>query len=372
MVDLVTEIPLAGRTICGSRVDAGRRATTVVVPSFVAGNTNRVLATALTRVLPHPEFENSAPCAPAIIAIHGPSGTGKTHLARGVVLAWQSHAGESSAEYLTATDFRHELTSAIKNEAVNALRIRIRHLRLLAIDGLDRLPKDNHLQHELRSTIDELAENGGQLVVASTLTASTLRNLTPDIRSRLAAGLELPIAPLDAAARTRLVHHVSAALGTPLSPPAAVRLAADVEGTAQDLFGTLFELYADRAERGSDDLQWVNRYLAVRAARRPAFRDILHTVAKRYSIPQKTLKSASRRQSTMTARAIVVYLARELATLGYEQIGRALGGRDHTTMMHSYKKIVRLVATDAATRDTVDDLRRELAGQFLSSSAAPL
>jgi chromosomal replication initiator protein len=89
--------------------------------------------------------------------------------------------------------------------------------------------------------------------------------------------------------------------------------------------------------------------------------EIIAAVAKYTNVPQKQLKSASRKQSIVFARAIAVYLAREITATSYDQIGRALGGRDHTTIMHSYKKIAHELTTDVATQEAVADLRRQLA-----------
>ena len=120
-----------------------------------------------------------------------------------------------------------------------------------------------------------------------------------------------------------LAQHVSAALGKPLSAEAARRLAAGVSGTAGDVFGALFELQAELSRPIGSDVRAVERYLASRAASRPTMRAILQTVAKYYRVPQKVLKSSSRRQSAVTARAMAIYLARELAGLSYERIGEA-------------------------------------------------
>jgi chromosomal replication initiator protein len=373
VVDHVTEIPLPGRTLCGVTAEdtasVGNAASAdhvaslprVAASAFIAGPENRVAASAINRLL----ALESERTATRILSIYGVSGTGKTHLARGLVQSWQERdgsdtAGANTAEYFTAADFRHALADAIKSDTVAEFRNRVRGRKLLAIDDIDRLPSDANLQHELRSTIDALEEAGAMLVVTSSSPSNASRNLSVDIRSRLAAGLELRLAPPEEAARQRLAQHVSAALGRPLSTEAAERLAAAVTGTAREVFGAMFELQSELSKTIGSDVRAVERFLAGRDARRPVVRDILATVAKYYRIPQKVLKSSSRRRSAVSARAMAIYLARELAGLSYDRIGEALGGRDHTTIMHSYRKIADALGHDAATRDALADLERQL------------
>jgi chromosomal replication initiator protein len=335
----------------------------MVMPTFVTGPENRLLATAIARLIPTPQPTPplDQPSLPlAVFAIHGPSGTGKTHLARGLVERWQERHGAESAEYLPATDFRHLLIDAIKTSTVAEFRTRLRSRQLLVIDDLDQLRNDDYVQHELRSTLDALGERGSTLLVASTQPVTSLRNLTADVRSRLSAGLVLQLLPPEGATKQRIIQLAATALGRPLTAPAAAKLAVGIRGTASDLFGALFEMLADRSLRGTDR-ERVDQYLSLRSARRPTLRVILQAVAKYCAVPQKLIKSSSRRQSVVLARSIAVYLSRELAGLSYERIGEGLGGRDHSTIMHSHRKIERQIARDFATRTAIDELRQAVA-----------
>jgi chromosomal replication initiator protein len=90
-------------------------------------------------------------------------------------------------------------------------------------------------------------------------------------------------------------------------------------------------------------------------------RTILQAVSKYCAVPQKLLKSSSRRQSIVQARSIVIYLSRELVGLSYERIGADLGGRDHTTVIHSHRKIERQISNDHLMREAINELKQRLA-----------
>lgn len=363
MIETLTELPLPGRTFVASGISAAADSPSATLPSFVAGRENRLVAAALDRLLSSRLRLSDQSPRTSLFALYGPSGTGKTHLARGLVRVWQQRCGAESAEYITATDFRRELAAAIDTKSVDNFRQRLRGRRLLAIDDLDKLPRDGHLLEELRNTLDAYEQCGNIVTVTSARPASALANLSPDLHSRFAAGLVLQLAPPGAAARQRLIQQAAAALHQSVSENAACGLANAITGTANDVFGAVLELCANMPEsRDTESLIEIEtrRYLAARAARRPTLREIIAVVARYYRIPQKILKSSSRKQSAVYARATAVYLARELAAASYENIGKALGGRDHTTMMHSYSKIREASEHDLATQEALEELRRIL------------
>ena len=367
MVDPIIEIPLPGRTLASQATMTNGRTAEVALPAFVAGPENCLVAATFCRLLENadgsPTGESDRATRrllPAVLALFGPSGTGKTHLARGLVAHWQRYRGPESAAYVTAQDFRREFMAAMNADAVIDFRRRIRGHLLLAIDDLHRLPDDDYLLQELRYTLDALEENGGILVVTSNRPASMLANMPPDLRGRLAAGLMLQLAPPSAAARLRIVRHISAALGWPLSDDAVRRLADGVRGTTSQLLGALFKLTTELPAGDVAGVEHADQLLATRAAGRPTLGEIVAVVAKYYKLPQKQIKSSSRKRPAVLARATVVYLARELTANSYEQIGRSLGGRDHTTIMHNYQKIERQRQQDLAIQEALEDLRRIL------------
>jgi chromosomal replication initiator protein len=299
---------------------------------------------------------------PPVLALFGPSGTGKTHLCRGLVRYWQARRGEDSAAYFTAQDFRRQFLEAAQTNDVQGFRSRVRTREVLGIDDLHQMPDQAYLLQELRYTLDDFADRGCLVLVTSDRPVTALSNISADVRGRFASGLMLQLASPGAAARARIVQHVSAALSKPLSDDVIQSLAAGMRGTANQLVGELYQLYASLPGVNADDAKHVERLATARANAQPGLNEIIRIVARYYALPQKCLKSSSRRRSAVLARAMIAFLARQLTDATYEEIGRALGGRDHTTIMHNYKKLQRDRQRDLVIQETAEQLRRILVG----------
>jgi len=330
------------------------------MPAYVAGSENRLAAHALECLLSCATVGSIPQFLPSVVALFGRSGVGKTHLAHGLVRCWQSHQGERRAHYVTANDFRRAFHDSIRRETPDGFRQQFRKLRLLAIDDLHHLPNEPYLMQELRYTIDAYEDNGAVLVITATRPPSTLSNLPSDIRSRLAGGLLLHLAAPGRAARFELIRQATTALGYSLSDATIEHLAVGLGGTAPDLFAALFALFANPGNNQQVDRTRIEQFLAIRATRQPTIREILARVAKHCGVPQKQIRSSSRKQAVVFARGLVSFLARTTARASYEQIGQALGDRNHTTIMHGYQKMQIAYQSDPHIREMIDELRHEL------------
>jgi chromosomal replication initiator protein len=345
VIEYLSEIPLPGRLLAPPAAPAGTRSPKSTSFGFIVGNENRLVASAVNRLMqPAPSLT-----APRLLALFGRTGTGKTHLANGLVRHWNEQHGGECAAYVTAGDFYRQLLDAIKRQATSEFHRALRNHKLLAIDDLHQLPTEDYVSRELRFTLDAFEESGGTIIVTSRRPVDTLANISPDLRSRFAAALSLQLAPPGGAARVRIIRRASESLGHPLSEQAVANLAANVDGTVSDLFGAIFKQCAS----GDGDP-------GLRFARQLQLRQIIAAVSRHFRLPQKQIKSQSRRQSIVTARAVAIYLARELTDASYEQIGRALGGRDHSTIIHSYRKIERERSHTPELQEAIEELTRAI------------
>ncbi len=361
MVDCVTDIPLSGRMLMPGDLSSENSAVPRPFPAFVVGSENRLVASTIESVLQRESTSLTSLAANnyQLLVLFGPSGVGKSHLAQGLVRHWQSRHGEESAVYTTAADFRHKLHDAAKRQSELDFRREFRGRQLLVIEDLQSLPSEPHTMQELRYTLDGYDECGGIVIVTATTPPNTLANLTADVRSRLAGGLLVQLMPPGEAVRARIIRYTASALSRTLTEATANRLAHSLEGSPNQLFGAVFELCASQKNTAVDQ-NAAEQLIQDRAARKPTLREIIAVVARQQNVPQSQLKSGTRRQSAVFARGLVVFLARDLAATSYKEIGRALGGRDHTTILHSYRKMLHDSEHDPQLQEMLTNLRRIL------------
>lgn len=371
-IDRVTLAPIQGRRLSRARNGsaAPAEADPTRLPNFVAGPENHLLVAVINRLIASIE-EPAAPTTglPATtpnplrlstpLVLTGPTGSGKTHLACGLADLWRARRGEDEVAYYTAADFSRALAGAIADGAVRDFRRRLRRKRLVVIDDAHRLGATKNKAAELRHTIDGVSEAGGLMLLTLSGPAADAPGFDRPLLSRLAGGLAIEIAPPGLHARRELLRQAADAAGCKLDDRALETLAEQLPPEPPRMLRAAVELRRRQGVR--IDAQAARQLLEDdRPDNSPPLRDILRVVARYHQVPLNVLTSASRKQGVVAARAVAIYLARELTPMSYADIGRLLGGRDHTTIMHNYRRIDRELTKDRALQSAVQDLRRLL------------
>jgi chromosomal replication initiator protein len=355
------------------------------LPAFVVGPENSLAVPPLERLLNSAELAELTSLFNPLLLV-GPSGSGKTQLAQALTRRWREvlqHSTESPGiEYITAADFGREAQAAAAEHRLPAWQKHIRSLRVLLLEDLQNLRPRDTIQQELRHAIDAILEAGGLIVITSNRDPATLSHLDPGLRDRLAGGLTLHLQRPNLAAREAILRLAANSRGLTLTENQLRELAHREAASANDLLGRLNSLplvgmgpnehgrpEVARAQCGSlcaatgEGVEAPARFATQtpqshqhRIQSHHALKQILAVTARYFGVTQAALTGPSRRTSLVAARNIVVHLARRLTDLSYADIGRALGNRDHTTIMHADRRLAEQLATDPHTQQTIDEL----------------
>ncbi len=354
---------------------------------FIAGEENVLVDAAVSELLSQFTGEATPDCNPVVFC--GPTGTGKSHVARSVLNQWgqtahqgqqdsgqQKAAADVTAQIVATTgaDFARSFAFALETKDLEAFRDRMLDASFLLIDDLQELTGKTPAQEELTRLMDDRMNAGGRMLFtvrrspAEEPPAGSPALIEP-LRSRLCGGLVIPFAPPTASTRKVMFEHLAEVHEIHLPADGAARLADGVEGCWPQLNAALLQLRhtataqqrplpASPARISGEAIQ---QFLREHAGRpETPLSAITRFVCKRLRVKVAELKSSTRKQHIVQARGVAMYLARQLTSKSYQQIGRHFGNRDHTTVMHSCRKTAELLEIEPTLRQVVEQASIEL------------
>ena len=345
----------------GAGVRAGRTFSSsepITIGDFIIGAENRLTIAAIDEL-----FCDSGRTYNPLVLV-GISGVGKSLLAGAIADRWRREFTRQSIVETTAADFARDFAVAIQNEKLDAFRALYSAARLVIIDDLTQLVAKRAALAELASLIDAWLSLETQVVLTSKLPPDEIAAFPQRLIGRLTSGLVLSLALPGLETRREIIHRQASARGISIELAAVDLLADELPGTAPELLAALLDLQLNaRTEKTSGAItpELVRAYFARQKPGGPNLRGIASLTAKYFGLKVSDLTSPSRRRAVVTARGVAMYLARELTGKSLEQVGAHFGGRDHTTVLHSYRTTEKRLRTDPGTRKAVTDLRSKLA-----------
>jgi chromosomal replication initiator protein len=294
--------------------------------------------------------------------IHSSSGLGKTHLLHAI-----GHLCEEDGldvVYVTAEAFTNELVMSIRARKTDEFRERYRQVDVLLIDDIQFMAGKTSSEEEFYYTFNTICNQGGQVVVASNTAPKAMTSLDERLRSRFQGGLIADIQPPELDTRLRILAAKAAAQHIQLPEDVADLLARHVTSDVRVLEGVLTQVLARAAlSKQPLTLALAQQVLDKNGAlprRSTNLDEVLEATASYHQLSLDDLVSKRRTKEVVRARHIAIYLAREETDASLPQIGEALGGRNHSTVLHGYQKIADEVASDKELRDEVSAIRRQL------------
>ena len=322
--------------------------------SFVVGTANRLAYVAAQQVAEAPGADYNP------LLIYGGVGLGKTHLLHAI--------GHTAARrglavaYVTAERFTNEIIEAIRLRTTEAFRTRYRVVDVLLVDDIQFIAGKESTEEEFFHTFNTLHEANKQIVLTSDRVPRAMHHLHDRLRSRFEWGLIADIQPPDEEHRLAILRAKAASLRIPIGEDALAVLARPECESIRALEGTLNRVLAHARMLGQPpDARLVEQALAPLAAERVDRQlecgEVLAAVAQHFDLRMEALAGKSRERGVAWARQVAMYLLRQETPASLLQIGRELGGRDHTTVMHGCAKVSEELARNARAREDVAAIR---------------
>jgi chromosomal replication initiator protein len=328
--------------------------------SFVEGKSNQLGKASAMQVANNPGRAYNP------LLLYGGTGLGKTHLMHAAGNLIRTNNPATRVLYLRSEQFVSAMIDALRTKKMDDFKRRFRDVDALLIDDIQFFAGKNTTQEEFFHTFNALFEGKQQIILTCDRYPKEVDNLEPRLKSRLGWGLSVAIEPPDFETRTAILLSKAATRGLEVPQHVAFLIAKRMRSNVRDLEGALNTLAARANFLGQpiteEFAQETLRDLLTVHSQAITLTNIQKTVADYYQISLPNLLSTSRSRSLARPRQVAMALSKELTEHSLPEIGKAFGGRDHTTVLHACRTIRELCLVDGKMKQDWEKLLRELTG----------
>jgi len=297
--------------------------------------------------------------------LHGPPGLGKTHLLHAIGNYVQRFGSGLRVRYATIEEFTTQFVDAVRARRTGDFKDDFRNADVVLIDDVQFLAGRAKTREEFFHTFNALLDSRHQLVISSDRTPEELPDLEARLAERFRSGLVVELEPPGVAVRRAILAKRARVDGVEVSEAVLNEIAQRVDSSVRALEGALIRVVAYASLKGEDATPGLARHVLRRLGedRSPdvcGLSEIVDAAAQEFDVTRESLLARDRRPAVATARQVAMYLARELTEHSLPEIGRGIGGRNHTTVLHAVNRVSAEMRTDPAVRSAVDNLRRRL------------
>jgi len=290
--------------------------------------------------------------------IYGKTGHGKTHLIQAV----GNHIKKTGKKvfYVTSERFAVDYFNSLQSGSANNFKDRYRQYDVLIMDDVQFLATKEKTQEELFHLFNALHDTNKQIVFSSDIHPALLNGMEERLQSRFAQGMIVDLPAPDIESRAAILRAKSAQNSITLADDVVDHLAATIEGNVRELEGALNSIMCQSQLLGRvlsiDEVRTIIKNSS-RPRKTLAITDVVEKVARYYDIDHNSIYEKTRRKEVVKPRQIIMYILREDFQISYPAIGKKMGGRDHTTVIHSCEKIKNELKTDNELEEEITQVR---------------
>ena len=322
--------------------------------SFIVGPFNELAYAAAQAVVQKPGIAYNP------LYLYGGTGHGKTHLIQAIGNQIKKMSPGKKVFYATSEKFTVDYVTSVQNTTVNAFKEKYRQYDVFIMDDIQFLSNKESTQEELFHLFNTLYDNNKQIVFSSDVHPNYIPNLEERLKSRFAAGMVVDIPQPDHESRVSILKAKAAQNSFLLGDEVADFLATTIQGNIRELEGVLNTIVCQSQLKGKMlSLSEIRNVVKNTARPKKAIspKEVIKKVADFYNIEEESIYEKTRRKDVVRPRQIIMYILREDFQVSYPTIGQKLGGRDHTTVIHSCEKIKNDIKVDSELTQELNQIR---------------
>ena len=326
---------------------------------FVIGEENRFAHAAALAVAELPAHSYNP------LFLHGSPGIGKTHLLHAMGNYVRRYGSGLTVRYATIEEFTGEFVEAIRARRTGRFKESFRGSDVVLIDDVQFLAGRDKTREEFFHTFNSLLDSGRQLAMTADVPPEQVPGMEERLTERFRAGLVVELEAPGAETRRAILAKRALLDDIELPDDVAIEIATRVTTSVRALEGALIRVVAYASLRGEELTPGLVRHVLRRlgadtGTESCGIGEILDAAASEFGVERQALLARDRHPAVATARQVAMYLARELTDHSLPEIGRGIGGRSHTTVLHAVNRVASAVQTDPAVRNAVDNLHLRL------------
>ena len=322
--------------------------------SFIVGTFNELAYAASQAIIESPGTKYNP------FFIYGGTGLGKTHLIQAVGNSIKDKYPDKKVHYMTLEKFATDFINSLQGNKANSFKEKYRKYDLLIIDDIQFIGKMEKIQEELFHTFNTFYENNKQIIFSSDKHPNYIPELADRLKSRFAAGMIVDVTEPEYESRLAIIKVRLRELNIVLEEDLIEYVATSIQGNIRELEGSLNLIICQyRLKNKAPKLTEVKNLLknSMKPKKNMAIKDVVKIVAEYYKLEEMSIYEKTRKKEIVKTRQIIMYLLREDFSVSYPLIGQKLGGKDHTTVMHSCVKIKEDLKNDPQLIQELEQIR---------------